>query len=260
MAGTVYLMYHELELTGRRPCRTEPGYLRYVVKEEDFRSHLDQLVMAGFDGLSVGQALVVQPDDRPKVALTFDDGSETDLLVAAPLLRNIGYNATFYITVGFLNQPGYLTSSQVRELHDSGFEIGCHSMTHAFLTECSPRQLQVEIVESRDNLQNQIGDTVVHLSCPGGRWNAEVAKDALAAGYQSVATSRIGVNGARPDRLRLRRIPILRGMTATTVRNLSQGKGVLQRRTGDVVRGAAKSLLGNARYEAVRALALRSAR
>jgi peptidoglycan/xylan/chitin deacetylase (PgdA/CDA1 family) len=180
--------------------------------------------------------------------------------VAAPLLRDVGYNATFYVTVEFLNQPGYLTSSQLRELHASGFEIGCHSMTHAFLTDCSPSQLQVEIVESLHHLQDQTGASVRHLSCPGGRWSPQVAEVALAAGYVSVATSRIGVNKTPPDRFQLRRIPVMRGVTAMTVGNLSKGKGVFRRRTGDVVRGTAKSLLGNTRYEALRDLVLRSAK
>ena len=36
MAGSriVFLMYHELELPGRRLCQSEPGYVRYILAAE----------------------------------------------------------------------------------------------------------------------------------------------------------------------------------------------------------------------------------
>ena len=38
------------------------------------------------------------------MTITFDDGCETDLLVAAPILRQAGFNATFFITWGRLGK------------------------------------------------------------------------------------------------------------------------------------------------------------
>ena len=258
MTGLVCLMYHELERARQEPSRTEPGYLRYVVREADFRAQLNQLANGGLLGLNVGQALVAQPEGRPKLAITFDDGAQTDLVVAAPLLREAGHNATFFVTVGCLNQRGYLTFAQVRELHELGFEIGCHSMTHAFLTDCSPHQLQVEVIESRARLQDLIGAPVLHFSCPGGRWKPHISEIALSAGYVSVATSRIGVNNLPPNPLRLSRIPILRHMTTTSVLHFSQGKRLIRIRAGQQLRRAATSLLGNVNYEALRTRLLRS--
>ena len=34
----VFLMYHELELAGRKLCRSEPGYVRYILPLETFRA------------------------------------------------------------------------------------------------------------------------------------------------------------------------------------------------------------------------------
>jgi len=82
-SGTVCLMYHELELPGRRLCQSEEGYVRYVVSLETFRSQLKVLRDAGLTGISVSQML----DGKRGVAITFDDGCETDVLAAAPLLR-----------------------------------------------------------------------------------------------------------------------------------------------------------------------------
>ncbi len=75
------------------------------------------------------------------VILTFDDGVKSQLTFAAPLLKECGFNATFYITEGlnFLHdKTRYLTWEEVRELHDLGFEIGNHTQHHKSVANQSP--------------------------------------------------------------------------------------------------------------------------
>ena len=68
---------------------------------------------------------------------------------AAPILQEFGFGATFYITVGFLGKPGYLSEAQVRNLSSLGFEIGCHSLTHPYLTDLDDSFLHDETVRSK---------------------------------------------------------------------------------------------------------------
>src|SRR5690242_20085089 len=100
-------MYHELELAGRSLVQSDPGYTRYVVPEPGFRPQLDWLKRNNWRGLCVSEALRFEP--QPGVAITFDDGCETDLLAAAPLLQKYAFRATFYVTSGFLGRSGYLS-------------------------------------------------------------------------------------------------------------------------------------------------------
>src|SRR5207245_791255 len=55
--SVVFLMYHELEVPDRSLCRPEPGYVRYVLTEADFRSQILWLRQARWHGLSVSEAL-----------------------------------------------------------------------------------------------------------------------------------------------------------------------------------------------------------
>ena len=186
-------MYHELELEGRPPSQTDPGYLRYVVRDQSqFREQMEWLQSVELRGISVSEALTGETSSG--VVITFDDGCETDLSVAAPILRKLNFGATFYITAGFLGRPGYLAADQLRELSDAGFEIGCHSMTHPYLSDLNDLQLHREIVEAKSRLEEIIGRPVHHFSCPGGRWSSAVSAMARRAGYRSVTTSRIAVN------------------------------------------------------------------
>jgi len=249
----VFLMYHELEMPGRNLCETEPGYARYVLKEADFRAQVAYLKEDGWQGLSVGQALAF-PDGR-NVAVTFDDGSETDLLVAAPILRRAGFNATFFITCGRLGTPGYLSHAQLKEL-SQGFEIGCHSMTHPYLTDLDDNGLRREISDAKLQLEQIIGKPVEHFSCPGGRCDERVVAVARAAGYRTLATSRIQANSVSTDAFALGRVAVLRDLSLGAFSGICEGTSLSRMRAQSTLRQAAKQILGNSFYDRVRATLL----
>jgi len=258
----LYLMYHEIESPGRPLCQTEPGYVRYALSERDFGEQLEWLQQENIRGISVTQALAEgsaeagATKNAQRVVITFDDGCASDLRVVAPLLRRTGFGATFYVTLGFLGQSGYLKPEQVRELSEQGFEVGCHSMTHAYLSDLDDAGLQREIVDAKKRLEELTGREVHHFSCPGGRWSAQVARVAKQGGYYSVATSRIGVNGHGSDRFQLARIAVMRGTSGAAFQNLVHGKRLRQLKWMDFARGASRRLLGNTLYDRVRRMAL----
>ena len=66
------------------------------------------------------------------VVLTFDDAVKSQLTVVAPLLKELGFQATFFISQRWIKDTeNFLTWEQVAELHRMGFEIGNHSWTHS---------------------------------------------------------------------------------------------------------------------------------
>lgn len=253
--GIVFLMYHELEVPGRPISQNEPGYVRYIVKEDAFRTHMNWLARNGWRGLSVGHALA--PTAGKSVAITFDDGCETDLTAAAPILQQHAFNATFYITAGFLNQPGYMTPKQLQQLSDLGFEIGCHSMTHAYLDDLDAAGLQREMVEAAKRLEDIIGRKIIHFSCPGGRYNDRVIAMAREAGYRSLATSRAHSNTKATDPYSLGRVAILRDLPEAAFGDTCEGKTLWKMRLAETVRSSAKQMMGNRLYDRFRALILR---
>jgi peptidoglycan/xylan/chitin deacetylase (PgdA/CDA1 family) len=253
----VFLMYHELELPGRRICQDEPGYARYVLPDSEFRAQLEYLKQNAWQGLSVGQALAFP--EGPSVAITFDDGCETDLLTAAPILRQAGFQATFFITSGKLGQPGYLSPAQLKDLSLQGFEIGCHSMTHAYLADLDENGLRREIVDAKKQLEQIIGRSVDHFSCPGGRYDSRVVAMARNTGYRSVCTSRIQANSKTTDAFALGRVAMLRDLPLNAFSGICDGASLPRMRAQSTIREAAKRILGNSIYDRVRAAILRRA-
>jgi peptidoglycan/xylan/chitin deacetylase (PgdA/CDA1 family) len=255
-SGTVYLMYHELEVPRRELCKAQNGYVRYVVKECDFRAQLLCLKAGNWGGMSVSEGLADFRAGEPGVVLTFDDGCETDLILAAPLLKELGFNATFYVVAGYVGRRGYLSEAQLRELAGLNFEIGCHSMTHPHLADLDPERLRTEVVAAKERLEQMLGRRVDHFSCPGGRWNRRVARVAAEAGYRSVSTSRIGTNSSAADPFRLSRAPVMRATSLAAFERLCSGKGLVARQAEEEVLALAKRLLGNSIYDTVRSTLL----
>jgi len=250
----VFLMYHELEQSGTPLCRMEPGYRRYVVSAPEFEAQMRWLKTAGIRATDVTKALAFP--EQPTVALTFDDGCASDLLIAAPVLHDLGFRATFYITVGWLDSVGFLSSSQVRELSDFGFDIGCHSMTHPHLSEVAEDSLRHEMLDSKHKLEDLVGRPVMHFSCPGGRYNRRVQAAARQFGYRTVSTSYPCSNSPCSDPYELGRVVIMRNATLHTFQTICRNERLWRLQAVETVRGAAKRILGNTSYDHLRAVLL----
>ncbi len=253
-ADIVFLMYHELELPGRRLCQSEPGYVRYILPLETFRRQMQWLKESGIRGINVSEALGYPAE--PSVCLTFDDGCETDLIAAAPVLREFGFHATFYITAGFLGTPGYLSAKQVQKLDALGFEIGCHSMTHAYLSDLAEPELKREIADAKLHIEKIVGHDIQHFSCPGGRFDRRTLDMARRAGFQTVANSLFHANSARTSSYELGRVAMLRNLPLAEFSATCRGRGLGKKRVIHSARRAAQRLLGNSVYDRLRAAVL----
>jgi peptidoglycan/xylan/chitin deacetylase (PgdA/CDA1 family) len=247
-------MYHELAVPKRGLCRREPGYIRYVVSVSEFRSQMDGLAREGWHVKNASQAM--QSFGNKSVCITFDDGCETDLLFAAPILKDLGLGATFYITTGFVGKSGYMSGAQVRSLSALGFELGCHSLTHPYLTDIDGARLQVETAAAKDQLEQIAGVPIEHFSCPGGRWNPSVIKAVKEANFRTMATSRTGINIASTDPFALARVAVLNGTTRGEFLRTCRGQGLLWTQFQEKARDTAKRVLGNSTYDSLRGLIL----
>ena len=64
--------------------------------------------------------------NRPRIALTFDDGQIEDYTVVFPLLTARGLVGTTFIVEQLLNGTAYLSFAQLQEMYDAGWDVGCH--------------------------------------------------------------------------------------------------------------------------------------
>ncbi len=98
------------------------------------------------------QALEPVPDKL--AVLTFDDSVASHYSVVRPILKRLGFGATFFITEGFsfqTNKKDYMTWEQIAELHRDGFEIGNHTRDHLGVSTRTLDRLreQLEAINTR---------------------------------------------------------------------------------------------------------------
>ncbi|HEY6301529.1 MAG TPA: polysaccharide deacetylase family protein [Terriglobales bacterium] len=198
--------------------------MRYILPVDTFRSQVVWLRKSGPRRLNVGEALRYPP--APSVCITFDHGYETDLIAVVPVLREFGFNATFYLTAGFLGTPGYLNANQVRDLDAQGFQIGCHSMTHPYLSDLPELELQHEIVNAKLHIESMVGHPIEHFSCPGGRYNQRTLQMARQAGFATVANSQFCANSSGASPYELGRVAMLCDLTIDRVHRHLPGQRV----------------------------------
>jgi len=90
------------------------------------------LLVTGSHGIAA-TSRPLKPIPDKLVVLTFDDSVASHHRVVRPLLKSLGFGATFFISEGFsfrTNKTDYMTWEQIAELHRDGFEIGNHTRDH----------------------------------------------------------------------------------------------------------------------------------
>ena len=158
------------------------------------------------------------------LSITFDDGYRDNLEVAAPILRQLGLPATFFVTTGFIgtdyippwdqhlpHQPGWMDWSQIRALRDQGFEVGAHTDHHIDLGASSPELIRSELAQCRATLQRQLGVPATLFAYPfGGRRNISPSSLELVreAGFECCLSCCGGVNAPTENPFKLNRISI----------------------------------------------------
>jgi peptidoglycan/xylan/chitin deacetylase (PgdA/CDA1 family) len=122
------------------------------------------------------------------VILTVDDGHESSML-AADVLQAHGCRATFFLTRDrCLRKLHFIRESQIRELRRRGFSVGTHGTTHGKLTFMAEEHCIAELSESKQWLEDVLGEEVRHMAAPGGYINTGILRIAYDSGYKLIGT------------------------------------------------------------------------
>ena len=144
--------------------------------------------------VSIDQAIVSSEDASRSICLTFDDGFSSDYDLVLPELKRINAAATFFIVTDWLGTPGYLTEQQVRDLSDSGMQIGSHSKSHPNFLAMTLKERLDELRGSKLILENIIGKEISTFSFPFGFYDDECIEAVFSSGYSICCTSKHGVS------------------------------------------------------------------
>jgi peptidoglycan/xylan/chitin deacetylase (PgdA/CDA1 family) len=190
MSRTLALLYHDVVPAGQFAVSgfQSPDADIYKLDCEEFENHLEHIGRA-VEAAPAGSCEARSTGDH-RLVITFDDGGVSAWLYTADLLEQFGWRGYFFVTTDWINKPGFLSESQIVDLHRRGHIVGSHSCSHpSRMSHCTPEQLDREWNTSVQRLTGILGDPVDTASVPGGYYSREVAKSAARAGIRTLFTS-----------------------------------------------------------------------
>jgi peptidoglycan/xylan/chitin deacetylase (PgdA/CDA1 family) len=185
------LMYHNF---GEVPPGGDPEHL--FVTEQTFRAQLDLLRRRGWRALSLDEFVATldgTPAPRKSYLITIDDGHESVLRTAAPILAEAGIPSVLFVPPGVLGGPvnwnpayhGEKLSSkaEIATLAGTGMAVGVHGYDHTRMFGMDDAELHRNVVRARDEVAEMMGGPPRSFAYPYGTHDRD-ARQALAdAGF-----------------------------------------------------------------------------
>ncbi|MBP2651912.1 MAG: pgaB 3 [Firmicutes bacterium] len=190
-----------------------------AVTVKDFDDQMSYLYRNGYKSITPDELLsyLKNGDDIPEksVLITFDDGYRDTYLNAYPILEKYRFTATvFLITDVVGNDDWYLDWDQVKKMHQAGFVIGSHTLSHVPLTTLSRDEALLELQKSKEKIEGELGTTASYFAYPTGAYNDEVLDLVKKVGYKAAFSVQFGKSGQNSNIYELERIPIFRSTWA----------------------------------------------
>ena len=129
-----------------------------------------------------------QPVPDKLVVLTFDDAVKSHRSFVAPLLKELGFSATFFVTHKWMDdRTNFMTWEEIGEIHQMGFEIGNHSWTHS---DFSQPKNAARLAGELSLVDRELGQTKTKVPRPisfaycGNTFGPEAVQKLADLGYQ----------------------------------------------------------------------------
>ena len=168
---------------------------KYSVSKTTFIKQIDYLVESGYKPVSLTNVFglldgrVILPEKS--FVICFDDGYQNILNVREYLNKKNIKPVVFVLAdtknadkAQLRSKYAFLNKSDLFVLMKDGWEIGCHSATHADFFKLTNRSVKSEIISSKMMLEKSLGKTVNYFAYPKGRYNKKIIDAVKSAGYK----------------------------------------------------------------------------
>jgi peptidoglycan/xylan/chitin deacetylase (PgdA/CDA1 family) len=168
--------------------KTDQPDSRFFVSPEDFEAQMQYLHDQDYTAITITDLILVlynggELPAKP-ILITFDGGNDNIHTHAFPIMQELGFVGVVYVVANRLQSEGFLNPGQLSEMIDAGWQIGSQSMTHQDLTQAH-EQVRLELLQSRLDLESQLGVRVTTFAYPFGQMDAFVASKVEEYGYYS---------------------------------------------------------------------------
>lgn len=217
MKDLLVLCYHAVSPTWPAELSVTP---------EALAAQAAELARRGYVGARFTDAVTGVAEHDRTVVFTFDDNYRSVLELAKPILDRHGFPGTLYVPSDWPGQQRpmrwdgidrwlggeheremlSLDWSELRELAETGWEIGSHTCSHPRLPQLDDEALERELSRSKQTIEREIDRSCSSIAYPYGAVDPRVERATARAGYVCAGTIPRVV--PKPEPLLWPRVPI----------------------------------------------------
>lgn len=160
------------------------------------------------------------------VAITIDDGNDSDHKIIYPLLREKEIPAAFF----WLGNALPVSAMQAHEMMTHGFLIGSHGIEHLSLPQLTPGEQQYELEDSKKTITQKINAPVDYFAFPFGMYDQKTIALARQAGYKAACTTDVKLNFPAERPFLIHRWSVKQSTTLKEFENMVTGKPALRQK------------------------------
>jgi peptidoglycan/xylan/chitin deacetylase (PgdA/CDA1 family) len=165
----------------------------FSVRSEEFEKQINYL-SEKFDFITLNDLNLFLKSKKnitkPSLIINFDDGYR-DILSINNFLKMKGVKPTVFIISDRKRASRkeldtnleFLNDKEITSLQNSGWEIGCHTKTHADMANLGNTQIKEEIVDSKKDLEKNLKIKIRYIAYPKGLYNQRILKAVESAKY-----------------------------------------------------------------------------
>lgn len=101
------------------------------------------------------QTVVYKPK-KPTVIVSMDDGSDSDYKLIFDYLKEKDIRATSFLIGSKVNKKGFLTSQEIKEMKDYGWDFQSHTYSHGKMNKLNRQEL-IDELKNNNEVFEQLG-------------------------------------------------------------------------------------------------------
>lgn len=185
------LLYHHIKPAD---LAKEAGQSAITVYPDFFESQLAYLNSKEYHTVrleEVGRMLKDHQKPAGKtLAITIDDGYDDIYYYVFPLIKKHNITINLFIPTGLINNSGYLTWDQLREMKGSGLVFAYnHSWSHPKLGSLTKEKIQFEINTAQKQLEESLGQSQKIFAYPYGSENSKTIDFLRTSGFLAAVST-----------------------------------------------------------------------
>lgn len=152
---------------------------------------------------------------KSSFAVTFDDGY-SDILRVDPYLKTLQIKPTVFVVANsnkiqrseVNTERKLLSVEEIKKLIKSGWDIGCHSMTHPNFHKINENEMHSEILKAKNQLEKTLNLSIESFCYPKGRYNQKILNLVKDSGYKLAVSMNDGKIDEKTNRFILPRVGV----------------------------------------------------